>query len=148
MRGYVPNPFFIIILVVPAQIFLFGAGFIGSTILLLKGFEYWHYYGWWDIISPTLSFQQLSIFFTFLNWPYVYYLRSAKYNEIIYFVLSVKLWDEIGLPQTLLNALFSLQIFFIYFLRKSLQLNFQWQHPLVIFCLTHFSLRTIFFFHW
>ena len=60
-------------------------------------------------------------------------MRSAKCNESIYFVLSVKLRQEIALPQTLLNALFSMQIIFITFFRKSIERNFQWQHTFVIF---------------
>ena len=43
---------------------------------------------------------------------------SVKYNEMIYFVLSVKLIEEIGLLKTPLNALFSMQIVFYSFLRK------------------------------
>ena len=55
---------------------------------------------------------------------HVYTLRSAKYNEIIYFVLSGKLREEIGLPQTLVNT----------------QPNFQWQHMLVI-CFSQFYIK-------
>ena len=67
-------------------------------------------------------------------------MRSAKYNEIIYFVLSVKLREEIGLPKTPQNALFSMQIVFCTFLRKNVEPNFKWQHTLVIFCLNIFLL--------
>ena len=70
----------------------------------------------------------------------VYTLRSSKYNEIIYFVISEKLREERGLPQTLLNAILFMQIIFFTFLRKSLKPNCQLQRTIVIFCLTHFSL--------
>ena len=74
---------------------------------------------------------------------YVYTLRNAEYNGIIYFVQSVNLRKEIGLPQTQLNALFYMQIVFFAFLRISLEPNFQWQNTLVIFCFAHFSHKWI-----
>ena len=70
-------------------------------------------------------------------------LSCAKYNEIVYFVLYVKLEEETGLPQTPLNSLFSVQIIFIMFLRKSLELNFCQQQFVIFFCLTQFYLRWI-----
>ena len=64
---------------------------------------------------------------------YVYPFRSAKYNKTIYFDLPVNLREEIGLPPTSLNALFSMQIVFVTFIRKSPEPNFRWQRTHDIF---------------
>ena len=45
-------------------------------------------------------------------------MSCAKCNEINYFVLSVKLREELCLPQTPLNTLFSMKIVFFMFLRN------------------------------
>ena len=65
---------------------------------------------------------------------------SCPKQSSVKFSISVKLREEKGLPQTKLNARFSMQIVFFTFLKKRLEPNFQWQHALVIFCLTHVPL--------
>ena len=64
---------------------------------------------------------------------YVYTLRSVKYNEIIYFVLSVKLREEIVLHQTPINARFYMQIIFSTFLKKVSNQTLNSNKPLLFF---------------
>ena len=61
---------------------------------------------------PTIYFKK--------NKAYVYILRSAKYNEIIYFVLTVKFKENIGFPQTPL-LLYFLCKSFLYVSQKNLE---------------------------
>ena len=61
-------------------------------------------------------------------------LCVSKCNAFSYFVLSVKLNEEL---------VFSMHIIFFTFLRKNLDTNCLSEHMVVIFCLTHFSLISI-----
>ena len=58
------------------------------------------------------------LFFKKMKKGYVYTPRRAKYNGIIYFVLSAKLRKEIGFPWTLLNTIISANSFFLRFSEK------------------------------
>ena len=68
-----------------------------------------------------------------------YSLHCAKYNEIIYFALLVKLSGGWFTPDPTKCCIFHANNF-IYISQESLKPNFQYEHTLVIFCLTHYPL--------
>ena len=68
--------------------------------------------------------------------------RNAKCNEIIYFVLCLKLkrLDRFSTDPAKKCLYFLHKLFFITLYRKSLETDFCQQHMIVIFCLAHFLL--------
>ena len=69
----------------------------------------------------------------------------CKWNKIINFVPSVKL-QKIIFCRTPKKRIFSMQIVFFTFYRKSLETNYVWDHMIHIFCLECFYLGWIIFF--